>query len=77
MDVPVIYRDVLSLLARTDPERVIAFRASDGVMARVQDLMRRSEEDVLGEAEQQELGQFWRLEHAVRFAKAKARQDIR
>jgi hypothetical protein len=32
MDVPVIYRDVVEFLARTDPERVIAFRASDEVI---------------------------------------------
>jgi len=30
MDVPVIYCDVMA--ARTDPERVIAFRASDAVI---------------------------------------------
>lgn len=76
MDVPVIYRDVVEFLARTDPERVIAFRASDEVMARVKVLMQRSEEDALSEEEKQELGQFLQLEHMMRLAKARARQLV-
>ena len=70
------YQEIAELIAATCPEQIIAFRPSDGVQDRVDELVTRSKVDALSADEQAELDRFMQLEHLMRLAKARARQLI-
>lgn len=71
------YLEVIDFLAeRINPEALIAFRPSEAVQRRVADLVARNAENRLSEEEQQELADFFRLEHLMIMAKAEVRRKL-
>ena len=60
------------ILAGKTPQEVINFHASEGVKARVTELIRREKNERLSPAETAELDAYMQLEHLIRFAKARA-----
>ncbi len=72
------YEEVIEFIASgTNPNSVVAFRASDSVKERVADLIHREKTSVLSEGEKSELDRYMQLEHLMRLAKAKARKYVR
>jgi hypothetical protein len=65
------------IAARTTPELVLAFRPSIEAQQRVQDLIRRRQEEDLTPDEQSELDDYLQLEHLMIMAKARARLNLR
>lgn len=63
---------VAMLNGQTTPQQVVAFRATDALQARVSDLLARSKDESLTQAEETELDRYLYLEHLVRLAKARA-----
>lgn len=58
----------------TSPEKVIAFRPSEGTQERARLLLAKEKEESLTSEEKSELDYFLLLEHLMRLAKAKAYQ---
>jgi hypothetical protein len=68
------YEEVIDFIAAgTTPEAVAAFRPSDSVQRRVEELMERSKGAGLSAEEQSELEDYLQLEHIMIMAKARAR----
>jgi hypothetical protein len=63
---------VAILSSHAIPEQVLAFRPSDALQSRVSDLLARSKDESLTQAEATELDRYLYLEHLVRLAKARA-----
>lgn len=67
------YLEVIDFLAtRIAPETLLAFRPSEAVQKRVEDLTARSGEGLLSPEEKQELDDYLQLEHLMIMAKAQA-----
>jgi hypothetical protein len=64
------------LAAGTTPEALIAFRPSETVQRRVQDLVVRNEDGCLTPEEKTELEEFLQLEHILILTKAQARRRL-
>jgi hypothetical protein len=60
------------ILAGKTPQEVINFQASEGVKARVTDLIRREKNEGLSPAETADLDAYVQLERLLRLAKARA-----
>jgi len=72
------YDEIIDFIAAgTTPEAVIAFRPSDGVQKRVEELVERSKDGSISSEEQSELEDYLQLEHIMIMAKARARQHMK
>ncbi|MBP7961717.1 MAG: hypothetical protein KBG20_20825 [Caldilineaceae bacterium] len=68
---------VMEILAsRPTSEEILALKPSNGLQTRVTDLLARSKESPLSQAEETELDRYLMLEHLVRLAKVKALSQI-
>jgi hypothetical protein len=71
------YEEVIEFIAAgTTPGSVIAFRPSEAVKARVQDMLYREKASGLSPDEKSELDHYIQLEHLMRMAKAHARRYV-
>lgn len=71
------YEEVVDFIAAgTTPQNVIAFRPSEAVQERVEDLLAREKDGDLSPAEKSELDHYLQLEHLMRLAKARARDFL-
>jgi hypothetical protein len=64
------------IAAGTTPEALIAFRPSDALQNRVQELISRKQDRTLTPDEESELEEFLYLEHILILAKAQARRHV-
>lgn len=77
MSVTRAYEEVVDFIAAgSGPAAVAAFRPSEAARARVADLLTREKTGGLGPDEAAELGDYLRLEHLMRLAKARAHQYL-
>jgi hypothetical protein len=68
------YDEIIDFLAAgTSPRQIIAYRPSDDVRARVEELIAREKGEGLSAEESSELNHYLQLEHLMRLAKARAR----
>jgi hypothetical protein len=68
------YEEIIDFIAGgTTPESVIAFRPSESLQQRVDELLRRAAEGTISPEEQSELDECVHLEHIMVMAKARAR----
>ena len=75
MDDTAIYNDLLDLLAESaQAERVLAFRLSAAIQARVDALLDKHRDGTLTAEERAELDAYERFEHVVRLLKARVLQ---
>lgn len=73
---PAYFEIIDFIAAGSTPEDVIRFRPSPEAQKRVEDLIEREKEGGLPPNEKAELDHFLELEHILRMAKAKARQQL-
>ncbi|HEY0407406.1 MAG TPA: hypothetical protein VGC89_16860 [Pyrinomonadaceae bacterium] len=72
------YEEVIDFLAAgTSPDEIISFQPSEEAKRRVADLIERERSATLTTEEKSELDHYLELEHLMRFAKARARQNLR
>jgi len=64
------------IAANTAPEKLVAFRPSTQTKRRVADLVQREKTVGLSRDESSELDHFIELEHLMRLAKARGRQQL-
>lgn len=64
------------IAAGTTPQSVIDFRPSEATKAKVAELIQRQKTSSLSPDEETELNQFLQIEHLMRLAKARARQNL-
>jgi hypothetical protein len=75
MGVQRAYEEMVDFIAAgPSAAKVIEFRPSAGIRARVADLIRREKTDGLSEDETSELEHYLQLEHVMRLARARAKQ---
>ncbi len=77
MPVTRAYEEVIDFIAAgTSPREVAEYRPSDQARARVAELLGREKTTGLTTDESSELQNYLQLEHIMRLAKARARQQI-
>lgn len=64
------------IAANTAPAKLIAFRPSEATRRRVADLVQREKTQQLSRDESSELDHFVEIEHLMRLARARARQQL-
>jgi hypothetical protein len=64
------------IAANTAPAKLVAFRPSRATRSRVADLVEREKSGGLSRDEASELDHFLEIEHLMRLAKARARQQL-
>jgi len=69
-----IYDEIVDFIARSNPNSVLDFKASDSTNQRVSELLEKERENRISPSEKEELDHFLMLEHIIRLAKAKARK---
>jgi hypothetical protein len=70
------YAKLVDCIAHMAPAELIALRPSDETQRRVADLVSREKTSGLGRDETSELDHFLEIEHLMRLAKARARQNL-
>jgi hypothetical protein len=71
------YNEIVEFIAaNTAPAKLIAFRPSKATRSRVAELMGREKTGGLTRDEASELNHFVEIEHLMRLAKARARQQL-
>ncbi len=71
------YHEIIDFIAGgTTPAEVINFHPSVDAQRRVEDLLKKEQEQQTTPEEKAELDHFMELEHILRMAKAKARQIL-
>lgn len=71
------YEEVIDFIAAgSSPGKVVAFRPSETVKARVADLISREKTEGLTSEETSELDHYLQLEHIMRLAKARAKKYL-
>lgn len=71
------YEEVIDFIASgTTPQTVVDFQPSEAAKARVADLIRRQKTTGLSPRDSTELSCTLQLEHLMRLAKARARQQL-
>lgn len=73
---PSAYRELVDLLARSDPQRVLAFRLSLQSANRVETLINQEKESQLSSEEQEELETYMHLSRIVMLAQAQAHKFL-
>ena len=68
-----IFDEIVDFIAAQNPERVLAFRASEKASQRYEFLVQKEKTEGLDATEKEELENFEILERIMRRAKAKAR----
>ena len=68
-----IFDEIVDFIAAQNPERVLAFKASEKASQRYEFLVQKEKTEGLDAAEKEELENFEILERIMRRAKAKAR----
>jgi hypothetical protein len=76
MRVTKAYEEVIDFIAAESPSKVVAFRPSEAVKARVRELLSREKAGALSSEETAELDNYLRLEHIMRLAKARAKKYL-
>lgn len=71
-----IFDELADLLASMDPIKVLAFHTSAAAQKRLEQLLTINKEGALTQDETLELERFMTVEHIVRVAKARARQQL-
>lgn len=72
-----VYWELVDFIAAgTTPETLIAFRPSDAVQSRVQELIAKKQNGSITPDEESELEEFLHLEHILILAKAQARSHL-
>lgn len=72
-----VLEELAELLAKMDPEKVLAFRTSAKAQERLEELLWKNKDDKgLNESEKAELEQFMLVEHIVSLAKARALKEF-
>jgi len=71
-----IFDELADLLASMDPIKVLAFHTSAAAQKRLEQLLTINKEGSLTQDETLELERFMTVEHIVRVAKARARQQL-
>ena len=71
-----IFDELADLLASMDPIKVLAFHTSAAAQKRLEQLLAINKEGSLTAEETLELERFMTVEHIVRVAKARARQQM-
>jgi hypothetical protein len=75
LDHPAVYDDLLDVLAESaNAERLLAFRLSEPLQARLDILLEKNREGTLTHQEMTELDTYERFEHLVRLLKARVLQ---
>lgn len=73
-----LWREIVSFLARgPKPQEIVEFHASEAAQARMGDLLNRSKQETLTDAEKTELDEMRHLDHLVTSIKAAAWQHLR
>ena len=67
-----VYSELVDLVARSDPHRVLSFRLSPKAARRVETLVNREKEDRITSAEKDELDTYMHLSRIVMLAQAQA-----
>jgi hypothetical protein len=70
------YDEVADFLAKLDPKSLIAWRPSDAVQERVENLIFKKKDNQLTLDEQYELDRYMALEHLIALTKARARKQL-
>jgi hypothetical protein len=70
------YDEVAEFLAKLDPKSLIAWRPSDAVQERVENLIFKKKDNQLTLDEQYELDRYMALEHLIALTKARARKQL-
>jgi hypothetical protein len=71
------YNEIVEFIAaNTAPAKLIAFRPSKATQSRVSELLNREKTGGLSPDEKSELDHFVEIEHLMRLAKARARQQL-
>ncbi len=66
------YHELVDLIARSDPQRVLAFRLSPQTAQRVETLISQEKANELSSSEQEELDTYMHLSRIVMLAQAQA-----
>jgi hypothetical protein len=74
MTIYAVYDQIADLIARLDPSKVRALKASDEMTNRLEFLIDKSREASLEKAEKDELDHFIVLERLIRLAKIRTHQ---
>jgi hypothetical protein len=71
------YEEMVDFIAEgPTPSKVVAFRPSEAARRRVAELVSRERSGEISEEERSELDQYLQLEHLMRLAKARAKQNL-
>lgn len=71
------YEKVIDFIAAgSSPDTIVAFRPSEAARAPVMDLISREKSEELTPEEMSELEHYLQLEHVMRLAKARAKQNL-
>jgi hypothetical protein len=70
------YDEVAEFLAKLDPKSLIAWRPSDAVQERIENLIFKKKDNQLTLDEQYELDRYMALEHLIALTKARARKQL-
>jgi len=73
---PFVYQELVDLIARSDPRRVLAFRLSTKAARRVETLVKREKENRITPAEQDELNTYMHLSRILMLAQAQAHKIL-
>ena len=69
------YETIVSFMM-TDPEAILAFKASTALNERVFELVAKEKNNSITDVEKKELDQYMWLEHLMRLAKARAKKEL-
>jgi hypothetical protein len=73
---PSAYSELVDLVARSDPQRVLSFRLSSKMARRVETLVNREKESRITSAEKDELDTYMHLSRIVMLAQAQAHKIL-
>jgi hypothetical protein len=71
-----VYSELVDLVAKSDPQRVLSFRLSPKVARRVETLVNREKESRITSAEKDELDTYMHLSRIVMLAQAQAHKIL-
>jgi hypothetical protein len=73
----ILFDEILDFLASTPtPQQIIAFKPSDTLQERLDDLLERNRQETLMPYEREELDEFLRMNHFMNMLVIRARQKL-
>jgi hypothetical protein len=73
----ILFDEILDFLASTPtPQQIIAFKPSDNLQERLDDLLERNRQETLMPDEREELNEFLRMNHFMNMLVIRARQKL-